>query len=149
MKPCPPQHLITDDSNTRNPENYAWVHQDQLILNALIGSIHHTIIPFIAQATTSQEAWKILASTYATPSRGHIKQQCLAPLEIFLEELGDDYKELVCVVQARDTSITFDERHEKLLMFEASLHALTKAPLQFSPTANEATGRLEYRSQTS
>ena len=63
--------------------------------------------------------------------------------------MGDDYKELVCVVQARDTSITFDELHEKLLMFEASLHALTKAPLQFSPTANEATSRLEYRSQTS
>ncbi|KAL6327959.1 hypothetical protein AAG906_031303 [Vitis piasezkii] len=35
-----------------------------------------------------------------------------------LDRLGDDYKELVCAVQARDTSITFDELHEKLLSFE-------------------------------
>ena len=35
--------------------------------------------------------------------------------------LGDDYKELVRVVQARDTSISFDELYEKLLSFEASL----------------------------
>jgi len=29
---------------------------------------------FIAQAKTSQEAWTILANTYAKPSRGRIKQ---------------------------------------------------------------------------
>uniref|UniRef100_A0A2N9EX91 Reverse transcriptase Ty1/copia-type domain-containing protein n=1 Tax=Fagus sylvatica TaxID=28930 RepID=A0A2N9EX91_FAGSY len=47
---------------------------DQLILNAVIGSILPTIIPFIAQATTSRQAWTILANTYAKPSRGRIKQ---------------------------------------------------------------------------
>jgi hypothetical protein len=46
-----------------------------------------------------------------------------------LEELGDEYKELVRVVQARDTSIAFDELHEKLLMFEASLNTSHKASL--------------------
>jgi len=73
-KPCPPQSIITDTSNTLNPAYHTWIRQDQLILNALIGAIHHSIIPFIACATTSQQAWKILASTYATPSRGRIKQ---------------------------------------------------------------------------
>ena len=63
--------------------------------------------------------------------------------------MGDEYKELVRVVQARDTSIAFDELHEKLLMFEASLHASHKAPLQFSPMANAATGHFGYRSQNS
>ena len=42
-------------------------------------------------------------------------------LEKILEGLGEDYKELVRVVQARDTPISFDELHEKLLNFEASL----------------------------
>jgi hypothetical protein len=41
-----------------------------------------------------------------------------------LDGLGDDYKELVRVVQAKDTSITFKEFHEKLLNFEASLQNL-------------------------
>jgi hypothetical protein len=66
-----------------------------------------------------------------------------------LEELGVAYKELVCAVQARDTSIAFDELHEKLLMFEAFLNTSHKASLQFSPTANAAVNRSGYRSQTS
>jgi hypothetical protein len=159
--------------------------QDQLILNALIGAIHHSIILFIACTTTSQKAWTILASTYATPSRGRIKQvkasfkaltksffsisdfihsvkartDELAMLgasidgeditDKILEKLGDEYKELVHAVQARDTSIAFDELHKKLLMFEASLNTSHKASTQFSPTANAAVHRSGYRSQTS
>ncbi|RVW78965.1 Retrovirus-related Pol polyprotein from transposon RE2 [Vitis vinifera] len=47
--------------------------------------------------------------------------------EKILDGLGDEYKELVRAVQARDTSISFDELHEKLLSFEASLLANTKS----------------------
>ena len=36
--------------------------------------------------------------------------------------LVDEYKELVYVIQAHDTPITFDELHEKLLNFKASFH---------------------------
>lgn len=39
-----------------------------------------------------------------------------------LKALRDDYKELVWAVQVRDTSITFEELHEKLLNYEASLN---------------------------
>jgi hypothetical protein len=35
--------------------------------------------------------------------------------ERILEGLGDDYKELARAVQARDTPISFDEPHDKLL----------------------------------
>jgi hypothetical protein len=77
-KPCPSQYLTTTTDNTTtqtlNQEYHTWIRQDQLILNAIIGSITPTIIPFIAQATTAREAWNILAATYATPSRGRIKQ---------------------------------------------------------------------------
>jgi hypothetical protein len=66
-----------------------------------------------------------------------------------LEELGEEYKELVRVVQARDTFIAFNELHEKLFMFEASLNTSHKPSLQFSPTTNAAVNRSGYRSQTS
>lgn len=41
--------------------------------------------------------------------------------EQILDDLGEDYTELVRAVQAREATISFDELHEKLLLFEASL----------------------------
>ena len=43
-----------------------------------------------------------------------------------LDGLGNEYREVAYIVQARDTPIMFDELHEKLINFEASLH--TKQP---------------------
>jgi len=51
-----------------------WIRQDQLRLNAILGSLSPTIISFIAQAQTSKKVWTILANTYAKPSRGRIKK---------------------------------------------------------------------------
>ena len=51
-----------------------WIRQDQLLLNAILRSLSPIIMSFIAQAQTSQEAWTILANTYAKPSHGRIKQ---------------------------------------------------------------------------
>jgi len=41
--------------------------------------------------------------------------------EQILDSLGEDYTELVRAVQACEVAISFDELHEKLLLFEASL----------------------------
>nr|TKR83789.1 hypothetical protein D5086_0000265600 [Populus alba] len=168
--PCPPNTIIIDTVTMPNPSHKLWIRQDKLLLNALIGSISPTIIPFIACAKTAQEAWNILASTYAKPSRGRIKQvkhqlkhpskgsrsvtEFLhsvkasadelailgAPMDpeditdTILDGLDDDYKELVRAVQARDTSISFDELHEKLLSFEAiSLSHATPLPITANP----------------
>ena len=57
-------------------------------------------------------------------------------IENILDGLGDDYKQLVRAVQARDTSISFDELHEKLLSFEATLSATTKSEIHLPITAN-------------
>ena len=141
-------------------------------MNAIIGSISHIIIPFLAQTKTAREAWTILATTYAKPSRGRIKQvknqlkmitkgsdsvttflQTIkakadelailgAPLDAedltdkILDGLGDEYKELTRAVQARDMPITFEELHEKLLNFEASVITPKPDLLQFPITAN-------------
>lgn len=53
-----------------------------------------------------------------------------------LHGLDDSYKELSHAIQARDTAISFDELHEKLLTFEAQLAALPST--QPTPTPSTA-----------
>ena len=53
-------------------------------------------------------------------------------IETILVGLNDDYNELVCAVLARDTFITLDKLHEKLLTFEASV-LLTKPQIGNPP----------------
>lgn len=77
-KPCPEQTVKSGNTTSPNPAYSAWVRQDQLILNAIVGSLSSNIVPFISTSKTSKHAWDILASIYAKPSRGrikHIKQQ--------------------------------------------------------------------------
>nr|TKS00168.1 hypothetical protein D5086_0000183810 [Populus alba] len=50
-----------------------------------------------------------------------------------LEGLGDDYKELTRAVQARDNPVSFDELHEKLLNFEASLQHVSHPDQSYFP----------------
>ncbi|KAL9463125.1 hypothetical protein AB3S75_001013 [Citrus x aurantiifolia] len=150
-KPCPSATITDNNTITPNPAHLLWVRQDQLILNAIIGSISPNIIPFVATAKTSKEAWIMLANTYAKPSRGRIKQARADELTLFgalydeddltdeiLEAVEDDYKELARAVQARDTPITFEELHEKLLNFEASLNT-SKPDTMFPITAHVTT----------
>ncbi|KAI4353978.1 hypothetical protein L6164_002891 [Bauhinia variegata] len=57
-------------------------------------------------------------------------------IDKILDGLGDEYRELTRAVQARDMPITFEELHEKLLNFEASVITPIPDPLQFLVTAN-------------
>ncbi|PON64717.1 hypothetical protein PanWU01x14_121920, partial [Parasponia andersonii] len=65
-------------------------------------------------------------------------------IEKILNGLGSNYKELISVVQVRDTHIIFDELHQKLLNFE--VHLLEKKPKQLyfpafaNPTQRANTG---------
>jgi len=167
--PCPATPI--PGTTTPNPTHKMWIRQDQLLLNAILGSLSPTIMSFIAQAQTSKEAWTILANTYAKPSCGRIKQvksqfkqltkgslgvseflQTIkaradelailgAPidfedlLERILEGLGSEYTELARTVQARDTPISFDELHEKLLNFEASIHNTNNTAQPYFPAS--------------
>ena len=72
--PCPSPTITTETDNKPNPDYSLWIRQDQLILSAIAGSISPNLVPFIASAKTSQEAWTILANTYAKPSRGRLTQ---------------------------------------------------------------------------
>ena len=55
--------------------------------------------------------------------------------------LGDEYKSIVYAVSACETSIMFDELHEKLLNKEASLNSAHVSPLSTSIIANLSTQR--------
>ena len=72
---CAPTPTIAEDG-TKTPHNdfSKWFRQDRLLFGAFIGSLSPTIVSLVSGATSSHEAWKILAKTYASPSRGHIKQ---------------------------------------------------------------------------
>jgi len=73
-KPCPSPTLITDDITVSNPAYSLWVRQDQLLLNAIVGSLSPPLISFVARTTSSHDAWHVLATTYAKPSRERIRQ---------------------------------------------------------------------------
>jgi hypothetical protein len=151
------------------------VRQDQLLLNAIVGSLSPPLIFFVVRTISSHDAWHVLATTYAKPSRGRIRQVknqlknltkgslsitdfvyfikarsdelavLGAPMdtddltEQILDGLGEDYTELVRAVQAREAAISFDELHEKLLLFEASLQTQSHSSRLGPVTANSFT----------
>ncbi|XP_021769708.1 uncharacterized protein LOC110733949 [Chenopodium quinoa] len=72
--PCPPPVITIDGTELPNPEYTFWTRQDRLLFGALIGAISQNLVPLISQAKTSAQLWEKFHSTYALPSRGHIKQ---------------------------------------------------------------------------
>nr|DAD26773.1 TPA_asm: hypothetical protein HUJ06_028241 [Nelumbo nucifera] len=171
-QPTPPPTITVNDVSTPNPAHTTWKRRDRLIFSALLGAISVPLQPLIARTTSSREAWTTSATTYATPSRGHIKQlkeqlkRCTKdsksineymqaiktrpdelallgkPLDDedlvdrVLDELGDEYKSIADVVNARETPISFAELHEKLLNKEASLQSQQSASFSLPVTAN-------------
>ena len=70
-KRCPPA-LITlsyATSPSSTLVHILWFRQDQLLLNAIVGSISATLVQFISTSTTSRAAWTTLEKTYAFPLR--------------------------------------------------------------------------------
>ncbi|XP_021744626.1 uncharacterized protein LOC110717564 [Chenopodium quinoa] len=72
--PCPPPTITTDGVEKLNPDFSFWTRQDKLLIGALIGTLSQNQYPLVSEARSSKQLWDILAKTYATPSRGHIKQ---------------------------------------------------------------------------
>jgi len=174
-KSCPSSTFVTDDITVPNPAYSLWVRQDQLLLNAIVGNLSPLLISFVARTTSSHDAWHVLATTYAKPSHGRIRQVknqlknltkgsmsitdfvyfikarsdelvvLGAPMdtddvtEQILNGLDEDYTKLVRAVQAREAAISFDELHEKLLLFEASLQTQSQSSRLGPITANSFT----------
>ncbi|CAA7019426.1 unnamed protein product [Microthlaspi erraticum] len=72
--PVPTMTVVANDVTTVNPLYTAWNRQDRLIYGALLGAISTALQPLVSRAKSAAEIWTTLASTYAKPSRGHIRQ---------------------------------------------------------------------------
>ncbi|CAA7020211.1 unnamed protein product [Microthlaspi erraticum] len=70
----PPATITTAEVVTPNPAYTLWQRQDKLIYSALLGAIIVSVQPLLSTTTTSAQIWDTLSSTYAKPSRGHLKQ---------------------------------------------------------------------------
>ncbi|KAK2975201.1 hypothetical protein RJ640_022093 [Escallonia rubra] len=73
--PPPPQTIPESSTSTKripNPEYILWHRQDQLILNAMLGSCIDTIQPHISTVSSSQEAWERLLVLFANKSRSRV-----------------------------------------------------------------------------
>ncbi|GMI63710.1 hypothetical protein like AT1G34070 [Hibiscus trionum] len=159
--PSPSQTITANNTTSYNPAYQTWLRHDKLLFGELVSTIPTNLVPLITQTTTSHDAWRTLANTYARPSRGHIKQlkenlknitkgpqsitdyiqaikikaDELASLgkpldhedliEKVLEGLDDTYQSVIDAVNSRDTPITFDELHEKLIHKELSLRHIS------------------------
>ncbi|XP_010424268.1 PREDICTED: uncharacterized protein LOC104709334 [Camelina sativa] len=66
--------IMIDGTSSPNPAYINCLRQDKLLYSALLGAISISIVPIISRAHTTDEIWTTLASTYAKPSRGHIRQ---------------------------------------------------------------------------
>ncbi|GKV19237.1 hypothetical protein SLEP1_g29524 [Rubroshorea leprosula] len=84
------------------PTYALWARQDQLLRHALITSVSENITPYIAAAPTAQHAWEMLANLYANRSR-------------------PEFREIAASLRTRDTSLPFDDLHDRLVAHEESL----------------------------
>nr|GEW56380.1 hypothetical protein [Tanacetum cinerariifolium] len=111
------------------------------------GSCTLTIQTHISSVSTSKEAWDRLVVLYANKSRTRImslKQRLLEnsaedkSVSTYMQEMrgiADDLA-LVNSVRARDTPISFDKIHEKLVDYEMQQKNSTKVTTPIIPTAN-------------
>ncbi|KAH0643613.1 hypothetical protein KY285_034361 [Solanum tuberosum] len=124
--------------------------QDYLIRSAIVASLSSDSVPFVIDAKSSCALWQNLAATYVKPSRARIMslRNTLASIgvqisrdELFLHALHGlpaEYDTITAALRAQESTVTFEELHEKLLDFEQNLirsSSSTTVPI----TANFAT----------
>uniref|UniRef100_A0A1J3J5Y3 Uncharacterized protein n=1 Tax=Noccaea caerulescens TaxID=107243 RepID=A0A1J3J5Y3_NOCCA len=133
----PTQTIVADDTTSVNLAYTLWKRQDKLIYSALLGAISQTIQPLLSLTTASAEIWTTLASTYAKPSRGHIKQ-----LQHQLKNWSKDTKSIDEYFQGLTTK--FDQLgllgkvidHEDKIDF-----VLQGLPDEYKPVVDQTEGR--------
>ena len=70
--PCPVQMIQSDNKQSLNPAYTFWQRQDKFLLHAIVASVTESIVPLIATAKTSQDAWEKLAKMFASKTRSRI-----------------------------------------------------------------------------
>ncbi|KAL6322370.1 hypothetical protein AAG906_007923 [Vitis piasezkii] len=139
----PPSTIIVTGVASLNPTYTTWKRQDRLIFSALLGAISISLQPLIARTTTFLDGSKSI-SEYMQAIKTRVDELALLGKPIddedlingVLDGLSDEYKSIIDAINARDTSISFVELHEKLLNKEASLQTAQPSPLSLPATTN-------------
>ncbi|KAE8726643.1 hypothetical protein F3Y22_tig00006570pilonHSYRG00103 [Hibiscus syriacus] len=129
----PPPTISVNGVTSPNKAYTTWKRQDHLLFSALISAISISLQPLIARTTTSLDAIKTRADELALLGKP-IDDEDL--IDRVLEGLSDVYKSVIDAINARDTSISFVELHEKLLNKEASLQTAQPSSLSLPGTTN-------------
>ena len=60
--PCSPATIVNSDLDVASPNSIfaLWIRHDQLLLNAIIGSVPVNLVTFIASSTSSHATWSTL-----------------------------------------------------------------------------------------
>nr|XP_008356527.2 uncharacterized protein LOC103420244 [Malus domestica] len=151
-------------STTQTVLRTFWIQQDQLLLHAILASVSPQVISLIASAKTSNEAWDKLLHLFASKTRARVLDE-LAIIDVplsnddlllyILNGVGSDFKEIAAVVRSRDTSISFENLHDKLVEHEAALKrddTIVVAPVitaNVTQTSRSHTSNRGYRSHNS
>ena len=112
-----PLVMITLSDNTfpsLNPDHILWLKQDQLLLNAIVGSVFTTLVQFISTSATSRAAHNTLKKTYASPSLGRImthRQNIASPQQgnQTTTNYMQDVKHNIGSLALMNVSVDFDE----------------------------------------
>ncbi|KAK9740772.1 hypothetical protein RND81_03G059000 [Saponaria officinalis] len=70
----PSQTILKHTETVPHLAYNTWFRQDKLLFDALANTIDKSLGFLLTRTTTTKQAWDILATTYALPSRGHIKK---------------------------------------------------------------------------
>ncbi|GKU99950.1 hypothetical protein SLEP1_g12724 [Rubroshorea leprosula] len=117
---------ISFNAMATDPLYHPWAQQDQLLRHALITSVSESITPYIAAAPTAQHAWETLEKLYANPIADELGtvDRLLTDDDLtiyILNELGPEFHEIVASLHTRDSSLSFDDLHDRLVAHEESL----------------------------
>ena len=122
--PCPLATLLQPNADLAtiipNPDHVLWLIQDQLLLNAIVGSVSSTFVQFISTSTTSRAAWVTLEKTYASSTQGQIMthQQNLANPQQGNKTITEDMQDVKRNIDAlalMNIPVDFDELFIRVL----------------------------------
>ncbi|PHT49125.1 hypothetical protein CQW23_13333 [Capsicum baccatum] len=121
----------TSHGNTNGKPSYEFIHfkppsstttlfhisEDYLIRSAIVAFLSSNIVPFVIDAKLSYALWKNLVATYENPSRARI----MSLRESLSNMKKAEYNSITAALCAQETTVIFEELHEKLLDFEQNL----------------------------
>ena len=116
LKSCPPAMITLLDaaSPSPNPNYILWLKQDQLLLNAIVGSVSATLVQFISTSATSHATWTTLENSYVSPSRRRImthRQNLASPQQgnQTITDYMQDVKHNIDSLALMNVFVDFDE----------------------------------------